>query len=319
MKAIVCPEYGPPEVLELRDVEKPIPRGDEVLVRVRATTVGPADCAFRQGDPLIARLYSGIRRPKSPVLGGSLAGEVEAVGGEVTRFKEGDRVFGLSPKGFGTHAEYTCLPEEGLLATTADGMTDEDAVSILEALTALTFLRDVAQVQAGQRVLINGASGSVGGFAVQLARHFGAHVTGVCSTANVPLVRSLGADDVIDHTAEDFTRDGQRYDVIFDAVGKRSFADCRSSLTPEGSYLSTVPSLGIVAAMAWTSLRGGRKARFATTGLMQKRENITFIAELFGSGQLNPVIDRRYPLAEAAEAHRYVETGHKKGSVVITP
>lgn len=336
MRAVVCPRYGPPEVVELREVTRPVPRAGEVLVRVRASTVGPADCAFRTGDPFLARAYAGLRRPRFPVLGGAFAGEVVAIGrdapaggnapagpaaptgGDPPRLVAGERVFGLSPKGFGAHAEYLRLPAEGLLARMPDRMTYEDAASILEATTGLTFLRDIAQVRTGQRVLVNGASGAVGCFAVQLAKHFGAHVTGVCGTGNVALVRSLGADEVIDYTGQDFTGTAQQYDVIFDAVGTSSFRRCRGSLTARGSYLSTVPSPGTIGAMAWTAIGRGRKARFATSGLMQRRQNLTVLAGLFESGALRPVIDRRFPLADIASAYRYVETGRKRGSAIIT-
>lgn len=318
MRAVVCPRYGPAEVLELRELPTPTPAAGEVLVRIHAATVGPADVAFRSGTPWFARLFSGLRRPKLSVLGDGFAGDVVAVGADAHRFAVGDRVFGLNPKRLGAHAGYMSLPEDGLLAAMPPGMTSEDAVSVLEAATALTFLRDVAKLRQGERVLVNGASGSVGCFGVQLAKHLGAHVTGVCSTANVELVRSLGADAVIDYTQQDFTADDQRYDVVFDAVGTSSYRRCKGVLAPRGRYLNTVPSFGIVGAMLWTALSRGRKARFAATGLMQTTDNLTFLAELFESGAIRSVIDRRYPLEDIAEAYRYVETGRKKGTAVVT-
>jgi NADPH2:quinone reductase len=316
MKAMICEQYGPPEVFRLHEVERPAPGEREVLIRVRAATAGPADCAFRKGDPFLIRLMYGLRKPKIPIIGAELAGEVQAVGPAVTSLKPGDRVLGLST-GFGAYAEYKCLPEGGPLVTIPAGMSYEDAVAICEAATALTFLRDVARLQPGQRVLINGASGAVGAYGVQLAKHFGAEVTGVCSAGNVALVRSLGADAVIDYTAEDFTRAGGAYDVIFDAVGKSSYGRCKGALAPGGVYLTTVPSWAIVRDLLLTSVRGGTKAKFATAGLMQNAANLRLLLGLAEASTLRAVIDRRYPLEQLAEAHRYVETGRKKGTVVI--
>lgn len=319
MKAIVCTKYGSPDVLQLREVEKPTPKDNEVRIRICAATVGPADCAFRKGDPFIVRLFYGLSKPKNPIMGFELAGEIEAVGKEVKLFKEGDQVFGLSAKISGAHAEYKCLSEDAPLAIKSSSMSYEEAVSVCDgATTALTFLRDKAKIQRGQKVLINGASGSVGVHAIQLAKFYGAEVTGVCSTTNVRLVKSLGADKVIDYTKEDFTQASQSYDVIFDAVGKRSFAQCKASLTQRGVYLSTVPTLSIVLQMLWTSTIGGKKAIFTTAGLMQTKENLVFLKELYEAGKIRSVIDQRYSLEQTAEAHRYVDKGHKKGSVVIT-
>ncbi len=319
MKAIVCTKYGPPDVLQLKEVEKPSPKDNEVLIRIHAGTVTPADCAFRKGDPFIVKILYGLRRPKFAILGVELAGEIEAVGKDVTLFKKGDQVFGMSPDTFGAHAEYTCLREDKPLAIKPANMTYEEAAGVCDgATTALTFLRDKAHIQRGQKVLINGASGSVGSYAVQLAKYFGAEVTGVCSTANVALVESLGADKVIDYTKEDFTKTGQTYDVIFDAVGKSSFSRCKGSLTQKGVYLLTIPTLTIILQMLWTSKCRSKKAIFAATGLEQTRENLNFLKGLAEEGKIKSVIDRRYPLEQIAEAHRYVEKGHKKGNVVVT-
>jgi NADPH:quinone reductase-like Zn-dependent oxidoreductase len=319
MKAIVCTKYGSPDVLQLREVDKPIPKDNEVRIRICAATVGPADCAFRKGDPFIVRLFYGLSKPKNPILGFELAGEIEAVGKDVKLYKVGDQVFGLSAKISGAHAEYKCLSEDAPLAIKSSSMSYEEAVAVCDgATTALTFLRDKAKIQSGQKVLINGASGSVGVHAIQLAKFYGAEVTAVCSTTNVSLVKSLGADKVIDYTKEDFTQASQSYDVIFDAVGKRSFAQCKGSLTPRGVYLSTVPTLSIVLQMLWTSRIGDKKAMFATAGLIQSKENLIFLKELYEAGKIKSVIDQRYPLEQTAEAHRYVDKGHKKGSVVIT-
>lgn len=319
MKAIVCTKYGTPDVLQLREVEKPTPKNNEVRIRIYAAIVTPADCAFRKADPFMVRILYGLIKPKNNILGVELAGEIDSVGNDVKLFKAGDQVFGISPHSFGAHAEYNCLPEDSVIALKSTNMTYEEAAGLCDGgTTALTFLRDKAKIQSGQKVLINGASGSVGSYAVQLAKYFGAEVTGVCSSANIALVESLGADNVIDYTKEDFTKSGRTYDVIFDAVGKRSYSQCKSSLTQRGVYLSTVPSLSIIAHMLWTSKIGSKKAMFAASGLMQSKENLIFLKELFEAGKIKPVIDRRYPLEQTAEAHRYVDKGHKKGNVVIT-
>jgi len=319
MQAIVYTTYGSPDVLQLNDVEKPTPKDNEVLIRIHAAIVGPADCAFRKGDPFIVKLIYGLARPKFAVLGVEFAGEIEAIGKDVKLFTKGDQVFGMSPNSFGAHAEYMCLPEDKPLIIKPSNTTYAEAAGIVDgATTALTFLRDVAKLQRGQKALINGASGAVGAYAVQLAKYFGAEVSGVCSTANVALVKSLGADNVIDYTKEDFTKSGQTYDVIFDAVGKSSFSRCQGALTQKGMYLSTAPTLGIVLQMLRTSLFGSKKAKFATAGLMQNKDNLTFLKELIEAGKIKSVIDRCYPLEQIAEAHRYVEKGHKKGNVVIT-
>jgi NADPH:quinone reductase-like Zn-dependent oxidoreductase len=317
MKAIVCTKYGPPDVLELQEVAKPVPKEHEILIHVHATVVTPADIAFRKGEPFLGRLFSGLIRPKR-IPGVEFAGDIEAVGTAVTLFQKGDQVFGTAGVGFGAHAEYLCLGEEGVVARTPTTMTYEEAVAVCDgALTALVFLRDEAHMQRGQKVLINGASGAVGAAAVQLARYFGAEVTGVCSTTNVAMVKSLGAEAVIDYTKEDFTTNGQTYDIIFDAVGKSSFSRCKGSLTHRGVYLATVPTLAILLQTVWTAKIGSKKAIFTATGLKQRKANLIFLGELVEAGKLQAVIDRRYPLEHIAEAHRYVEKEHKKGNVVI--
>lgn len=322
MKAIVYHNYGSPDVLKLEEVEKPTHKDNEVLIKVYATTVETTDAIFRQGNNLSARLFTGLFKPKFTRPGAEFAGKIEAVGKDVTRFKEGDRVFGTTAPNFGAHAEYICLPEDGAMAIKPDNLTYEEAVSIHPgALTALPNLRDAAHIQSGQKVLINGASGSIGVSAVQLAKVFGADVTGVCSTANVDLVKSLGADVVIDYKKEDFTRTGQTYDIIFDTVGKSSFSRCKGALKQGGIYLTTVITPAILGQMLWTSKFGSKKAMIIFAGLRsvsEKNEDLVFFLELVEAGVLKPVIDRCYPLEQIAEAHRYIDTGHKKGNVVIT-
>lgn len=320
MKAIVYTEYGSPDVLQLKEVAKPTPKDNELLIRIEATTVTAVDSTFRQGASISGRFYTGLKRPKRPVLGTTLAGEVAAVGKEVTRFKVGDQVFGATAD-FGTHAEYICLPEDGALALKPASITYEEAVATNAVLTALPFLRDEGQIRSGHKVLINGASGSVGSYAVQLAKQAGATVTGVCSTEKMEFVKSLGADRVIDYKTEDFTKSGERYDIIFDAAGKSSYGRCQHLLTENGVYLSTVLSPGIVLNMLWTAIVGSKKAKIAFAGLRpasEQAQDLRFITELMEAGQLKALIDRSYPLAETAAAHRYVDTGRKTGSVVIT-
>jgi NADPH:quinone reductase-like Zn-dependent oxidoreductase len=322
MKAIVYEKYGPPEVLQLKEVEKPAPKHKEVLIKIYATTVAAEDPRWRSFTfPTWAwlpmRIQAGIRKPRNKILGFELAGEIETAGKDVKRFKQGDKVFGHTLSG-GTYAEYKCMPEDGVLAIKPDITTYEEAVAIPNgALTALLFFRK-GNIQSGQQVLINGASGAVGSAAVQLAKAFGAEVTGVCSTSNLGLVKSLGADNVIDYTQEDFTQSGKSYDIIFDVKGWRSFARCKSSLTQGGIYLTTNPGLKVFLQILWTSIKGGKKIKWEASGLVAKAEDLIFIKDLVEKGKIKPVIDRRYSLEQMAEAHRYVETGHKRGDVVIT-
>lgn len=321
MKTIEYTKYGPPDVLQLNEVEKPIPGDNELLIRVYATTVTAVDSTFRKGDRLSARLFTGLTKPKNPVLGGEFAGEIEAVGKNVKRFKAGDQVFGSTDAGLGAHAEYISLPEDGALALKPAAMSYEEAAASNGVLTALPFLRDGGNIQSEQKVLIIGASGSIGTFAVQLARYYGADVTGVCSTANVGLVKSLGADKVIDYTKEDFTKNGQTYDIIFDTVGKSSFARCKGSLTQNGIYLTTVLSVTILLQMLWTSLIGSKKAKIMFAGLRpahEKIKDLTFLNKLVEAGKIKSVMDRSYLLDQISEAYRYVDKGHKKGNVVIS-
>jgi NADPH:quinone reductase-like Zn-dependent oxidoreductase len=322
MKAIVCTKYGPPDVLQLQEVEKPTPEDNEVLIKIFAATVNIGDCRVRSWTvpPLFWILYRiqvGLRRPRKAILGSPLAGEVEAIGKDVKRFQKGDQVFGMDTTGIRANAQYVCRPEGGALAIKPANMTYEEAAAVPHgAMTARFFLGEKGNVQSGQRVLINGASGAVGTWAVQLAKYFGAEVTGVCSTTNLEMVKSLGADKVIDYTKEDFTESGETYDIIFDAVGKSSFSRCKNSLEQGGIYLATDPTVAVVFSMLWTSMLGSKKAMW---GLGPERaEDLDFLRELIEAGKIKPVIDRRYPLEQVAEAHRYVEKGHTKGNVVIT-
>jgi NADPH2:quinone reductase len=321
MKAIVYTKYGPPEVLQVKEVEKPVPRDTEVLIKIYATTVTAADGMMRRAETFMSRIILGLRKPRKKyrIPGLELAGEIESVGKDVTRFRRGDQVYGFRGFGTGACAEYKCMPEKGSLAIKPANMTYEDAAASVDgATTALFFLRDKAHIQSGDKVLINGASGSIGTFAVQLARYFGADVTGVCSTANVELVKSLGADRVIDYTKEDFTTRSETYDIIFDTVGKSSFSRCKGSLKKNGRYLVTTGG-GMIknyVITLWTSLIGGKKFIYAMS--IEKTEALMFLKELIEAGKIKPVIDRRYPLEHIVEAHRYVEKGHKKGNVVIT-
>jgi NADPH:quinone reductase-like Zn-dependent oxidoreductase len=327
MKTIVCTKYGPPEVLQLKEVEKPTPKENEVLIKISATTVTAVDCELRRFNKfplwiwLPGRIIMGIRGPRQKIMGLELSGEIEEVGKEVRLFKKGDRVFAETGHGVGTYAEYICLPEKGVLTIMPESMTYEEAAAApVGGCTALAFLRK-ANITSKQKILINGAGGSIGTFAVQLARHFGAEVTGVCSTANLELIKALGAEKAIDYTKEDFTKSGLTYDIIFDTIAKSSFSSCKSSLKPEGIYLTTIPSLGNTLQMLWTSMFGRKKALFKPCGAASTNEKakiLISLKELIEAGKIKPVIDRVYPMEKIVDAHRYVEKGHKKGNVVVT-
>ena len=320
MKAAVYHRYGSPDVVTVDEVPKPVPRDDEVLVRVHAATAGIVDSLARRGTPWYARFHFGLRRPRFAVLGTDFAGQIEAAVPAVTRFAVGDQVFGTTAPRFGAHAEYVCLPEQGALARKPAGLTYAEAAALADG-TAVCFLRDKAHLRRGQAILINGASGAVGTTALQLARHLGATVTGVCSGPNADLVRKLGASDVIDYTEADFTRAGRTYDVIFDVAGKSSFSRCRPALTAAGVYLTTAPSPAILLQMPWTSRSRGRKAVVAFTGLRapgEKRKDLRYIRELMEASALAPVIGACYPLQRIADAHRHVDAGHKRGNVIVT-
>lgn len=318
MKAIIYERYGPPDVLLLQDVAKPLPKDDEILIKVYAATVAAGDWRLRKADPFLARLFNGLWRPRRiKILGFELAGVVESTGSGVTRFKPGDAVYAACGMGFGAYAEYRCLPENGSVTLKPTNMTFVEAAAVpVGAYTALQFLRK-GNIQRNWRVLVYGASGSVGTYAVQLAKHFGAEVTGVCSTSNLELVRSLGADRVIDYTEENFADDGTAYDIIFDTVGKSPFMACVERLTPNGYYLRAVhySPLSVVRGL-WINLTSSKKVIGGT--MRGNAEDLRFLKALIEAGKLRSIIDRVYPLEQAAEAHRYVEQGHKKGNVVLT-
>jgi len=321
MKAIVCTKYGAPDVLQLQEIEKPVPKDNEVLIKVHAATATTSGLSGRKGEPFFARLFTGLTKPKKNILGIELAGEIEVVGKDVKLFKIGDQIFGHTGLAFGAYAEFICLPEDAALVIKPTNMTYEESVAVVEgALTALHFFRDKGNIQSGQKVLIYGASGSVGTASIQVAKYFGAEVTGVCSTANLELVKSLGADLVIDYTKEEFTKNDQTYDIIFDTVGKSSFSLCKGSLTQKGVYLDAA-GVATIFPMLWTSMFGSKKAIIKATYVRPSRKiakDLVFLKELIEAGKIKSVIDRRYPLEQTAEAHRYVEKGHKKGNVVIT-
>ncbi len=332
MKAIVYTRYGPPDVLGLEEVEKPAPRDNEILIRIYATTVTSGDVRLRSFTvpPLFwlpARIALGFRKPKRTILGAEFAGEIESAGKDVNLFKRGDKVFGTTTGlSFGSYAEYICLPEKhlstgkmlanNLVAIKPANMTCAEAAAVpVGGNTALHFLRK-GNIQSGQEVLIYGDSGSIGTYAVQLAGHFGAKVTGVCSTTNVELVKSLGADKVIDYTKDDFTKSGRTWDIIFDTVGKTSFRRCKNSLKQKGIYLAAVTGLRELVQVLWTSITGGKKVIGGVAN--ERTEDLIFLKGLVEAGKIKSVIDRSYPLEQIAEAHSYVDKGHKKGNVVIT-
>ncbi len=328
MKAIVCTEYGSPDVLQLKEVEKPAPKDNEIRIRIHAVSVGYGDVLVRNFKNmrsefnmpslfwLPARLEFGFKKPKRPILGSEFAGEIEAIGNDVTRFKIGDPVFGYRGAAFGANAEYLCMAEDGMVALKPENMTYEEASTVpYGALTALSLLRKV-DIQPGQKVLINGASGAIGSAAVQLAKHFGAEVTGVCGTPRLGFVKALGADKVIDYTREDFTQNGETYDLIFDILGKSSFSRCKRSLTKNGRYLLASFKTRRLFRMLWTSIASSKKVICALSN--EKPKDLIFIKGLIESGKIKTIIDRCYPLEQAAEAHKYIEAGQKTGCVILT-
>jgi len=324
IKAILHTKFGSPDELQLKEVDKPVPKDNEVLIKVRATTVTSTDCNVRNFTfvprvfQIPARLFMfGVFKPRVNILGIDLAGEIETIGKDVELFKVGDQVFGTPGMTFGAHAEFTCVPEDGVLTIKPENTTWEEAAAIfLGASTALFYLRDKGNIQAGHKILIYGASGAIGTYAVQLARYFGAEVTAVCSTTNLEMVKSLGADEVIDYTEEDFTEGRETYDLILDTVGKILYSRCKKSLKQKGIFLPVVMNLTELLQILWTSVTDGKKVKGGVAG--ESVEDLNFLKELTEAGELKPVIDRCYPLDQIAEAFRYVEKGHKKGNVAIT-
>lgn len=323
MKAIVYQKYGPPDVLKLKEVAKPAPKDNEVLIRIFATTVTSADSRLRSltvplGFGIVMRLVFGINGPRKKILGQELAGEIESIGKNVKLFNVGEQVFGSSDN-MACYAEYVRVPENGAIVSKPLNMTYEEAASVpFGALSALVYLRDFGKIKNGQKVLINGASGCLGTHAVQLAKYFGAEVTGVCSTANLELVKSLGADKTIDYTKENFTKNGETYDIIFDTVDKISFSSSKNSLKQNGRLLLAVAGLPLYFQMLWRSMFGGKTGKKIVAGPANfTKKDLSFIKELIEAGNIKSVIDRQYPLEQIAEAHRYVDKGHKKGNVVI--
>jgi len=323
MKAMVYTKYGPPDVLELKEVEKPFPKDNEVLIKVHAASVNPAELHLLRADPFFARFYSGLLKPKNTILGADIAGRVEAVGRNIKLFHIGDEVFGdLSDCGWGGFAQYVCAPENALALKPANLSFGEAAAVPLAATTALQGLRNKGHIQQGQKVLINGASGGVGTFAVQIAKSFGTDVTGVCSTMNLDMVRSIGADHVINYTQIDFTRNSRYYDLIFDAVGNRSVSDYKRALSPNGicavaGFTNLSHLLRVVILGSWVSITGSKKIGLMETA-KPNHKDLVFIKELIEAGKVKPVIDRPYPLRELAEAYRYLEKKHARGKIVIT-
>lgn len=320
MKAILFPKYGSPDVLQLTEVEKPVPNENQVLIKVIAASANPLDWHRMRGEPFIARMGEGLRKPRDTRLGADIAGRVEAVGKNVTELKPGDEVFGAI--GAGGFAEYACTREKNLALKPGNISFEIAAAAPVVGYTALQGLRDTGQIRAGQKVLVNGASGGVGHFAVQIAKSYGTEVTGVCSTRNLDMVRSIGADQVVDYTREDFTRNGQQYDLVYDAVGNRSVSDYRRALKPQGicviAGFTSLPRLFEHMIMGPLKSRGGDK-KVSMMGVSNaNKEDLLMIKELLGTGKVAPVIDRRYPLRETAEAIRYLETMRARGKVIIT-
>ncbi|MCP4937374.1 MAG: NAD(P)-dependent alcohol dehydrogenase [bacterium] len=316
MKAIVYQSYGSPDVLELKEIEKPTPNDNEMLIKIHAAAVTPLDWHFMTGTPFLARIMAGLFKPKHKVLGTQVAGQVKAVGKNVKRFQPGDEVFGRSIT-CGGFAEYVCIPAEEAWLKPADMSFEEATAVLFSGITALICLCDLGQLKSGQKVLINGASGGVGTLATPIAKSFGAKVTGVCSSRNLDLVRSIGADQVIDYTQEDFTQNGERYDLIFDAVGKRSFSDCQRVLSPEGIYITTAFSPALALKGKWISMTGSQKM-IPMPPVEPKPEIRKLFEELLETGKLTPIIDRCYSLSEVPKAFRYYEKGHTQGRIVIT-
>lgn len=321
MKAIFVTGYGGPEVLQVKEVPTPSIKEDEVLIKIHVAAVNNTDPVFRKGKPFISRFFTGLFKPKHPIPGDVLAGEVIEIGKNVTRFKMGDRVYGYTTDILGAQAEYICLSENSAISIIPENISYEEAAGIVDGgHTALVFLRDKGEIGNKQKVLIYGASGSVGTAAVQLSSAYGTEVTGVCSTSNIEMIKSLGVERAIDYTKNDFTQENIKYDIIFDTVAKKSFSKCKNALSENGIYLTTFPTLGVLFKGLFQSKRKGKKAFFVAAGMKpanEKIDNLQYLSELLSNKKIKTVISERYSMDDIAEAHRYVETGHKKGNVII--
>lgn len=321
MKAIICDQYGSPNVLKISEVKKPKPKNNEILIKIDASSITTADTMMRSGKPFYGRLFIGLMRPKYSITGTGFSGEVEAIGSEVSLFKVGDLVFGESILGSGTNAGYVCIPELGVVERKPDNLSHDEAAPLCDgALTSLNFLKLVGDIERGQKVLINGASGSLGTAAIQIAKYYGGEVTAVCSAKNEGLVKSLGADYVIDYKKTKFTEAVKQYDIIYDTIGNQSFCCCKRVLLPEGVYLSPVLSLPLLLQMLYSSLFGKKKAKFSATGILPVKQLSFLLAELvsiISEGKLKPVISRRYGMHQIKEAHSYIDTGHKQANIVL--
>ena len=321
MKAAISTKYGAPIILEVHEINKPIPKSNEILVKIVSSSVTTADTMMRTGKPYIGRLFIGLLKPSNPIPGTGFAGVIESIGKDVTNFKIGDKVFGESLFSSGTNTEYVCIPANGILSIMPEKMTYEEAAVVCDgAITSMNFLVNLGHIKKGQKVLVNGASGSLGTAAIQIAKYYGAHVTGVCSDSNKKLIKSLGADIVIDYTQIDFTRLDEKYDIIYDTVGKLSFSKCKNVLKREGMYLSPVLGMRLLIDVIITSILGKKKAKFSATGTLKPMELNALLEEtknIIDNGHLYSVIDKKYKLENIIQAHQYIDKGHKVGNVVI--
>jgi len=321
MKAIISTRYGGPEILQLQEVDKPIPKENEVLVRIKSSSITTAETMMRTGYPLIGRLYMGLFKPKNKISGTGFSGIIEAVGQDAAKFNVGEKVYGESLNTFGTYAEYICIEEDGIIARMPNNISYEEAAVVGDGpITSLNFLRNLGKIKAHHSILIIGASGSLGTAAIQLAKHVGARVAGVCSTKNIKLVKSLGADTVIDYNNEDFSINGKTYDIIFDTIGVSSFSNCKDSLTKNGVYMSPVLDLRLLFQMLFTSSFGTKKAKFAATGMLPHKLIRLYLHEiglLMELGKMRSIISKRFSLTQIPDAHRHIDKGHKRGNVVV--
>lgn len=321
MKASVCPKYGTADIIVLKDVAKPLPKDNEILVKVEYALVTPTDCSFRTGKPFIVRFFSGLMRPRISIHGEMYSGIVEETGKDVTEFKAGDRVYGTNGMKLGSYAEYICVKSTTVIRKIPENVDSKQILTLLDGgITSLPYLRDKGEIKQGQKILIIGAVGSIGSFGVILSKYFKAHVTGVSSTVNMSLMKDIGCDEVIDYTKEDYTKLNSKYDIIFDAVGKSSFASCKSILSVQGRYMSTFPGPSAILKTVFKAKQKGKKNLFTATGIRkapQKHEDLSYLEELLVNKEIEPLMDKEYSLGQMIEAQKYVETGHKKGNVLI--